>query len=398
MTSPRSLGQKAKSLLAVALLLGGMLPAFSQSPALSSSPFLHPHPFGIRLQHQGQSFLGLGILTQAPQLRGLSVAGLLNMSAEARAGVMLAGVANYLPQGSFAGVSIAPLANAYRGRISGLQVSLFNGAREGRGLVQLGVTNGAKRFSGLQLGMISTADQLAGVQLGGFATLVREEATGLQVGAVNVAREAQGLVQLGGINAVAGSFRGLQLGVYNYADQIHAPQIGLVNTAGLSEGGVQIGLVNISREAGTRQVGLINIDPKTRIQLLFGGGTLTRANVALRYRRERSYSQVAIGVGYRAFQGKSSGSIAYHKGLIFPLTSRLSLLGDVGIAHIEDTPLKHLGEANRRYAFAGRLTLEYSFSRLLSAYATGGYAYSRRYQSPSLYRHRPIFEAGITLF
>lgn len=400
MTLPRPLERKAKtSLLALSLLLGGTASAFGQTATPPPTGWhLSPHLVGIRLQHQGHSLLGLGIFTQAPQLRGLSVAGLLNNSAGGGAGLMLAGVANRVPTGNFAGVSIAPIANSYEGSYSGLQLGLFNGARHGRGIVQLGATSGSKYLQGVQLGIIASTDRLAGAQLAGFANLARAEATGLQLGAVNVAGKAQGLVQLGGLNAVAGPLRGLQLGAYNYAGLISAPQIGLVNTAGESGGGVQIGLVNISREAGTSQVGLVSIGPQTRIQLLLGGGTLTRGNLAVRFRSARSYSQVALGVGYRAFEGQSSGSIAYHKGLIFPLSSRLSLLGDLGIAHIEDTPLKQDGEANRRYAFAGRLTLEYSFSRVIAAYATGGYAYSRRYQRPSLDRHRPIFEAGITLF
>lgn len=297
---------------------------------------------------------------------------------------MLSGVMNGSRFGSFSGVSIAPLVNAYRGTYHGLQVGFVNGARLGRGIVQLGA--------------VASTSELAGVQLSSFVSLTMGQASGLQIASVNVAGSAKGLAQIGGINAVAGELRGLQLGVYNYAGAVRSAQIGLINTTGATSGGVQIGLVNVSREAGTSQVGLVNVLPDTRIQLLVGGGSLTKANLAVRFRRGRAYSQVGLGLGYRSFAGNFSGSIAYHRGLIFPLGARLSVLGDVGIAHIEDTPMKHIGEANRRYALASRLTLEYSFSRVVGAYLTGGYAYSRRYQRPSLDRYRPIFEAGITLY
>lgn len=369
------------SLLTLGLALGSSHPSFGQAPP-SASWRISTHPVGISLQKQPQSAFALGLWTQTQQLRGFSLAGLMNDNKQGGAGFMLSGLVNRSLAGSFSGVSIAPLLNAYRGTFHGLQIGFISGARYAHGSVQLGA--------------IAGTSELKGAQLTSFVSLATGRASGLQLSAVNVAGSAQGLMQLGAINTIAGQLRGLQLGVYNYAGAIATPQIGLVNTTDTSQGGIQIGLVNLSHAAGTRQLGLVNILPDTRIQLLLGGGSLTRANLAVRFRRGRAYSQVGLGLGYRSFQGKFSGSISYHRGLILPLSTHLNLLGDLGVAHIEDTPLKIEGEANRRYAFASRLSLEYRISALLGAYITGGYAYSRRYQRPSLDRHRPIFEAGIT--
>lgn len=367
------------------LALGYAPLAFGQTaPSPSKGLRLQAHPIGIRLQHQGHSLLGLGLWTQTEQLRGISLAGVMNDHKGNGAGLMLSGLMNRSSREStFTGVSIAPLLNGSRGDFRGLQIGAINGAFHGRGLVQIGAISG-------------TGD-LAGVQLSSFVNLSTGKASGLQLGAVNVAGSARGLVQLGGINAVASELRGVQIGAYNYAGTLGSAQIGLINTIGATAGGVQIGLVNVSREAKTRQIGLMNVLPDTRIQFLVGGGSLTKGNLAVRFRRGRGYSQVGLGLGYRAFTGKFSGSLSYHRGLIFPLSSRLSLLGDLGVAHIEDTPLQKDGEANRRYAFASRLSLEYRITQLLGAYILGGYAYSRRYSSPALERYRPIFEAGITI-
>lgn len=382
----------------LALLSLGTSVWAQQSDGGSGDLHLQLHPVALDLRSGGHSLLTLGLVNQPTQLRGVSVAGLMSRLTGNSRGVQISGLISNQRSGSFTGFSMSPLMNQHRGRFHGMQISLINRAFDGRGLWQLGFINGAVGMSGVQLGAMSTSTRFSGVQLSGFANLSSVSAQGLQLSAVNIAGRTYGLVQLGFINAAAGPLRGLQLGAYNHTGRVSSPQIGLVNTANEAGPGVQLGLINISQQEETHQVGLMNYTPRTRIQYLIGGGSLTKINFGVRFTNGNSYSSLGVGLGYRSFSGNFSGSIRYRRGLIFPLSSRLSVRTDLGLAHIEDTPLPETGAANRRYALEVRGNIEYQITRFLAAYATGGYSFSSRYNRPYDISHRPIFGAGLAFF
>ncbi len=134
-----------------------------------------------------------------------------------------------------------------------VQASYDNRANEFFGLAQLALhTNLATRgfYGGVQLGIWNSARDFAGIS---------------QLGAQNLVRNFAGVGQVGVHNAASDFYAGLvQLGIYNQGDrEFYAGfQIGVVNEAGSFIGGAQLGIYNAM--VGTRdfmgpgQVGLVN--------------------------------------------------------------------------------------------------------------------------------------------
>lgn len=262
----------------------------------------------------------------------------------------------------------------------------------------IGLLRQVRNQKGLQIGPVTVADSIRGAQLASFVNIAAGSARGLQMGLSNTARTGDKLVQIGLINGIATEQRGLQLGAYNYAGVLNSPQIGLFNVSGQNPRGTQIGLVNISQQSGTRQIGLANITPQTDVQLLLWGGSLTKINAAVRLTARHFYSVLGAGFFYRGLDDHFSGSLFFRRGIRFQLSNSFTLSGDLGYAHIEDTPKAELDNLHRRYALQGRINAELKLSRTTSAFISSGYSFSGRYRAPHNYTHRPIVEAGIALF
>jgi len=94
---------------------------------------------------------------------GLQVATLFNSAGNVE-GLQLAGLVNRAG-GNGSGGQVAMLANVNGGHFEGLQLSLFNYARDVQG-AQLGLINVGAKVKGLQLGLINVADDVEGAPIG----------------------------------------------------------------------------------------------------------------------------------------------------------------------------------------------------------------------------------------
>lgn len=94
---------------------------------------------------------------------GLQAASLFNVAGNLE-GVQLAGLVNRAG-GNGSGGQVATLANVNGGSFEGLQLSLFNYARDVQG-AQLGLINVGAKVKGLQLGLINVADDVEGAPIG----------------------------------------------------------------------------------------------------------------------------------------------------------------------------------------------------------------------------------------
>lgn len=284
------------------------------------------------------------------------------------------------------------------------------------------------RVDNLSIGLLGQTDQLRGVQINAFSSAVRHDMRGVQLsGLSNIARTGNGLqlalatnasvtpfrgVQLSGIanismgmkrgmqvagvaNICSSSMRGVQIGMHNYADTLSGSQVGLINVCVSHPRGVQIGLVNYSRDTVANKIGLVNINPTTRMDILAYGGTMTKANVALRVRNRSTYNIIGVGTHYFGLDERFSGALFYRIGQYFQLSPRWSVSGDVGFAHVESFEENSRSKPERLYSLQVRANVDYQIGDHTSAFATIGYGDTRRYYHRERYRQRAIIEAGL---
>ena len=192
----------------------------------------------------------------------------------------------------------------------------------------------------VQLGVLSSlaASGVRGVQVSGLSSLSAGWLRGLQLSGVNnlaggVERGVQAAALL---NVSQGHMRGVQLAAYNYADTLSGVQLGAINIAPQRAGGWQVGIVNISHDTLGHKIGLFNVNPASKIDFLFFGGTESKFNVGLRIRNRSTYNIVSLGTHYMGLDKKFSGSLSYRLGQYFELSPRWSVSGDVeiGRAHV----------------------------------------------------------------
>lgn len=284
------------------------------------------------------------------------------------------------------GVSIGGISAISRGKSYGVMVGGVLSAADGslRGLQLAGVANMGKSVNG--------------VQIAGLSNTATSPFRGVQLSAItNVAMGVRRGVQIAGAANVCSSYmRGLQTAVYNYADTLSGSQIGLVNVCVSHPRGVQVGLINYSRDTIAHKIGLVNINPLTTADVMLYGGSATKINMALRFRNRSTYSIIGVGTHYMGLDEDFSGALYYRIGQYFSLGRGFSISGDVGFAHIE-TFGHDAGKPERLYSVAARINLDYAIGRTLGAFVTAGYGDTRYYYHSHRYRHRPIFEAGLTL-
>lgn len=251
--------------------------------------------------------------------------------------------------------------------------------------------------SSFGIGLMNAVTNQKGVSLGALFNMNRQ-LRGVQIsGITNISSGVEkGLQMAGAVNISAGYMRGLQLASYNYADTLNGSQIGLINVAMSHPRGVQIGLVNYTRDTIAHKIGLVNINPKTRIDYMAFGGTLSKINGALRFRNRSTYNIVGIGSHYMGLDEKFSGALFYRIGQYFNVSPRLSLSGDVGYYHVEtfDTDSD---DPERLYSLQAHFNADYQLNDYLGLYASVGYGDTRYYAHNRHYKNGFLGHLGLTV-
>ncbi|NPD90785.1 LA_2272 family surface repeat-containing protein [Xylanibacter muris] len=252
---------------------------------------------------------------------------------------------------------------------------------------------------GVQLATVSNiANKANGIQVAGLTNAVTSPFRGVQISAIsNISMGVKRGIQFSGASNICSSYmRGIQVAAYNYADTLNGSQVGFVNVCMSHPRGVQVGIINYSRDTLAHKIGLVNITPKTRIDLMFYGGSSTKTNLAVRFRNRSTYRILGVGTHYMGFDEKFSGALFYRVGQYIQLGGKWTLGGDIGYYHIE-TFLKNSDDRpDRLYSLQARINGGYWINNYFGAFMSVGYGDTRYYRHSRRYRSRPIIEAGVS--
>ena len=307
---------------------------------------------GQSVYAQGYSSGNVSLFCSPDTLRGAQIGVFSSVVRQQMRGVSLAGIINSVGD-DMRGVQISGVSNVVKGG-NGVQLSLFNNV---------------------------SSSPFRGVQLSGLSNISMGMKRGLQIAAANVS---------------SSYMRGMQLGGYNYADTLNGSQIGLFNVCLNHPRGVQIGVINYSRDTVAHKIGLVNVNPKTRIDYMFYGGSATKANLAIRFRNRSTYNILGIGTHYFGLDEKFSGALFYRIGQYFQLSPKFSLSGDLGFYHVESFQEHSQDKPERLYSLQARINADYQLGRYTSAFASVGYGDTHYYHG-GRYRRRAIVEAGLAV-
>ena len=307
---------------------------------------------GQSVYAQGYSCGNVSLFCSPDTLRGAQIGAFSSVVRQQMRGVSLAGIINSVGD-DMRGVQVSGVSNVVKGG-NGVQLSLFNNV---------------------------SSSPFRGVQLSGLSNVSMGMKRGLQIAAANVS---------------SSYMRGLQLGGYNYADTLNGSQIGLFNVCLNHPRGVQIGVINYSRDTVAHKIGLVNVNPKTRIDYMFYGGSATKANLAVRFRNRSTYNILGIGTHYFGLDEKFSGALFYRIGQYFQLSPKFSLSGDLGFYHVESFQEHSQDKPERLYSLQARINADYQLGRYTSAFASVGYGDTHYYHG-GRYRRRAIVEAGLAV-
>ena len=307
---------------------------------------------GQSVYAQGYSSGNVSLFCSPDTLRGVQIGAFSSVVRQQMRGVSLAGIINSVGD-DMRGVQISGVSNVVKGG-NGMQLSLFNNV---------------------------SSSPFRGVQLSGLSNVSMGMKRGLQIAAANVS---------------SSYMRGLQLGGYNYADTLNGSQIGLFNVCVRHPRGVQIGVINYSQDTIAHKIGLVNVNPKTRIDYMFYGGSATKANLAIRFRNRSTYNILGIGTHYFGLDEKFSGALFYRIGQYFQLSPKFSLSGDLGFYHVESFQEHSQDKPERLYSLQARINADYQLGRYTSAFASVGYGDTHYYHG-GRYRRRAIVEAGLAV-
>jgi hypothetical protein len=264
----------------------------------------------------------------------------------------------------------------------------------------VGIVSVQDSVKSVQFGVISSVatDGGKGLQLSGLTNASARVFNGWQISTTNnmTAGMDRGAQISGMLNVSESMMRGLQLGTINYADSLNGAQIGLFNVARKRPKGWQVGLVNLSYDSIGHKIGLVNVNPMTNIDLMVYGGTLSKINVALRYRNRSTYNILGVGTHYMGLDSKFSGAIFYRLGQYFQLSPKWSLSGDVGYYHVETFDKNSNDKPERLYSLQARINVDYQINKSLGAFASTGWSLTRYYDRNETYHNRPLFELGLT--
>lgn len=334
---------------------------------------------------------------------GVQVSGLANVTGLNVSGVQMTGLVNVTGRNSN-GLVLSGLMNVNGWSAKGVQLSgLGNVAgKDLKGVTLSGLVSiGGRNTSGLQIAGLSniSAENHYGVAVAGLMNVAGGNVCGLQLTSLlNIAGKENRGVQLAGLGNVSVENKGLQLGFTNYSAQNNGLQAGFGNIANKCEKGLQLGIVNVSQCNRTRQIGCVNVKPETRIQMLLSGGNASKLNLGVRFKNRYTYTILGTGAYHLGMDKDFSVSGFYRAGVHYPLTARLDLSADLGFYHIETLDNKHDGYPARLYALQPRLNLEYSITRRVGVFASGGYEWLRQYQGKGKFDDKGVFEVGLVLF
>lgn len=307
---------------------------------------------GQSVYAQGYSSGNVSLFCSPDTLRGVQIGAFSSVVRQQMRGVSLSGIINSVGD-DMRGVQISGVSNVVKGG-NGMQLSLFNNV---------------------------SSSPFRGVQLSGLSNVSMGMKRGLQIAAANVS---------------SSYMRGLQLGGYNYADTLNGSQIGLFNVCVRHPRGVQIGVINYSQDTIAHKIGLVNVNPKTRIDYMFYGGSATKANLAVRFRNRSTYNILGIGTHNFGLDEKFSGALFYRIGQYFQLSPKFSLSGDLGFYHVESFQEHSQDKPERLYSLQARINADYQLGRYTSAFASVGYGDTHYYHG-GRYRRRAIVEAGLAV-
>ena len=264
----------------------------------------------------------------------------------------------------------------------------------------VGIVSVQDTVKSVQFGVISSVatDGGHGLQLSGVSNASAQTFSGLQLSSVsNITNGMDRGLQLSAIlNVSEAMMGGWQLGAVNYTDSLNGAQIGVFNVARKHPKGWQVGLINVSYDSIGHKVGLVNINPMTNIDVMLYGGSSTKANIAVRYRNQSTYSILGVGTHFMGLDSKFSGAVFYRLGQYFPLSEKWSLSGDVGYYHVETFEKNSNDKPERLYSLQARINADYQFSPKIGAFASVGWGLTRYYDKNETYRNRPLVELGLT--
>lgn len=336
-------------------------------------------------------------------VHGIQVSGLANVTGLNASGLQISGLANVTGK-NLNGAALSGLMNVSGKNLKGLQISAL-GNISGENMTGLSISGlinlGGQQINGLQLAGLAniSGKSQKGMAIGGLMNATGESSSGIQLTSLlNVAGKQNKGLQLAALGNVSVCNKGMQLGMINFGTENKGLQIGLSNICHTGKKGLQIGLVNISKDSTAHQIGCINIRPTTRIQMLISGGNDNKFSLGVRFKNRYTYTIWGIGAYSLGMDRKLSLSGFYRAGLYYPILPKLEISGDIGFQHIETMDNKNEGYPARMYALQPRINLEYSLTRHLGFFASGGYNWTRTYQGNHLYGHKGTFEAGIVLF
>ena len=351
-----------------------------------------------------QTYLNIGLLSHFSQLNGVGInvisstvqgnaygfqlSGITNISGLNTSGVVISSIAN-VTGNNLNGVALSGLMNIGGKQVSGIQFSALGnvGGTSLNGVSISGLINlSGKNATGFHLAGLANINRknYQGIAIGGLMNACGEDSKGAQITSLlNVAGKSCQGVQLAGLGNVSVTNQGLQLACANYSEK---------------NKGLQLGIANFSNEGRSGlQVGIVNLKPQTRTQMLISGGNANKANLAVRFKNRYTYTQLGAGAYYLDTNLSFSFSGFYRAGIYIPLTSRLTLNGDIGYYHIETLDNKQAGLPARMYAIEPRISLEYQILKRLGIFAAGGYNWTQTYQG-NKFEDKGVFEAGLVLF
>lgn len=303
------------------------------------------------------------------------------------------------------GASISGINSVNRGGMLGLNIAGLLTYTQERGegaLITAGLNVLYGQMRGLQLSGISNFNigKVKGVQISGISNFNATGVNGFQLSALNnvAGGEMKGMQLSGFLNVSMDDMHGAQVGIVNYAKRVRGAQIGVINASGRSVKGVQLGIINYSYDTARVQLGLVNMNPKTKISGIIYGGNMTAINFGIRFTNRYTYSILAVGYPYDHNVADFSGAFTYRYGL-YKTYKRFNFSADLGYSHINLVSEKeHIDVPNTLWSVQARGNISFRVCRFFGIFASGGYQYTARYGTFDSYRHKPIYEFGVSFF
>lgn len=400
-------------------LLAGTISAFGQQPKRKSIKKRANIGINITNRHKSPetTYLNFGLLSNYATMKGVGlnvvssvvhhnsygfqVAGIINMTGENAGGLQVSGISNIMGKKA-SGVIMSGLLNVSGSSTSGLAFSGLGNITGSsmNGVAASGLINICGRnAAGMQIsGLANITQYQKGIAISGLSNVAAHDMKGVQISSLlNITGQSNKGVQISAIGNVTVTNRGLQAGIINFEDNGNGVQTGIVNVA-LKGKGMQLGVVNYCDSVcHPLQIGIVNLNPETRIQMILSGGNLTKGNVGIRFKNQKTYTEIGAG-GWFSGLDKFSVSGYYRAGIYIPLSSKWELSGDAAFYHIETLKNKDYGCPKRMYAIQPRLNLSYAISDKIGIYAAGGYSWTKYYSHSGVQNHKPTFEIGMILF